>query len=122
MSDFSASLIEHTETDLFRAGLIHALPTELASVGSARLRGQGVDKSGVVTLTKSGQACPLDFGYGDQALDLVLMLMYGDTIPTRNLHFIMGTMAAHPRTFIVIGLLRSGLDLAEVAKPSDLLK
>jgi hypothetical protein len=31
-------------------------------------------------------------------------------------------MAAHPRTFIVIGLLRTGLDLAEVAKPSDLLK
>ena len=42
--------------------------------------------------------------------------------PTRNLHFIMGTMAAHPRTFIVIGLLRSGLDPAELAKQSDLFK
>ncbi|MCG3145808.1 MAG: hypothetical protein HONDAALG_03484 [Gammaproteobacteria bacterium] len=48
--------------------------------------------------------------------------MYGETIPTRNLHFIMGTMAAHPRTFIVIGLLRSGLDPAELAKQSDLLQ
>jgi len=47
--------------------------------------------------------------YGDEALDH-LKRMYGETIPTRNLHFIMGTMAAHPRTFIVIGLLRSGLD------------
>jgi hypothetical protein len=40
----------------------------------------------------------------------------GETMPARNLHFIMGTMAAHPRTFIVIGLLRSGLDRAELAK------
>lgn len=28
----------------------------------------------------------------------------------------MGTMLAHPRTFIVIGLLRSGLDPAELAR------
>ena len=34
----------------------------------------------------------------------------------------MGTMAAHPRTFIVIGLQRSGLHPAELAKPSDLFK
>jgi hypothetical protein len=34
----------------------------------------------------------------------------------------MGTMHAHPRTFIVIGLLRSGLDPAELAKQSDLFK
>ena len=32
------------------------------------------------------------------------------TIPTRNLHFIMGTMASHPKTFIIIGMLRSGVD------------
>ncbi|GEM_PF-5038192 len=31
--------------------------------------------------------------------------MYGDAIPARNLHLIMGTMLAHPRTFIIIGLL-----------------
>ena len=59
--------------------------------------------------------------YGDQALDQ-LVREYGERIPTRNLHFIMGTMHAHPRTFIVIGLLRSGLDPAELAKQSDLFK
>ncbi len=53
--------------------------------------------------------------YGDAALDH-LKRMYGETIPARNLHFIMGTMAAHPRTFIVIGLLRSALDPAELAR------
>ena len=53
--------------------------------------------------------------YGEAALDH-LKRMYGETIPARNLHFIMGTMAAHPRTFIVIGLLRSGLDSAELGK------
>jgi hypothetical protein len=59
--------------------------------------------------------------YGDQALEQ-LVRMYGEKIPTHNLHFIMGTMAAHPRTFIVIGLLRSGFDPAELAKQSDLFK
>ncbi len=46
--------------------------------------------------------------------------MYGETIPAGNLHFIMGTMAAHPRTFIVIGLLRSGLDPAEFGEQGQL--
>ena len=32
----------------------------------------------------------------------------------------MGTMVAHPRTFIVIGLLRSGIDPAELAKQGSL--
>lgn len=45
---------------------------------------------------------------------------YGQNIPQRNLHFIMGTMASHPRTFIVIGLLRSGLDPQEVIKQGQL--
>ena len=57
--------------------------------------------------------------YGEAALDH-LTRMYGETIPTRNLHFIMGTMAAYPHTFIVIGLLRSGLDPAELAKQGSL--
>jgi hypothetical protein len=43
--DFSTALAEDREIDFFGAGLIHPLPTELASVGSTRLRGQGVDKS-----------------------------------------------------------------------------
>ena len=57
--------------------------------------------------------------YGADALDH-LSRMYGETIPASNLHFIMGTMAAHPRTFIVIGLLRSGLDPQELAKQGSL--
>lgn len=59
--------------------------------------------------------------YDDAALDH-LKRMYGQTIPARNLHFIMGTMAAHPRTFIVIGLLRSGLDPNELAKQGSLFE
>lgn len=57
--------------------------------------------------------------YGADALDH-LKRMYGETIPARNLHLIMGTMLAHPRTFISIGLLRSGLDPAELAKQGKL--
>jgi hypothetical protein len=57
--------------------------------------------------------------YGADALDH-LQRMYGETIPARNLHLIMGTMLAHPRTFIIIGLLRSGLDPAELAKQGKL--
>ncbi len=57
--------------------------------------------------------------YGDAALDH-LKRMYGETIPAGNLHFIMGTMAAHPRTFIIIGLLRSSLDPDELARQGTL--
>jgi len=32
----------------------------------------------------------------------------------------MGTMAAHPRTFIVIGLLGSGVDPEELARQGEL--
>lgn len=57
--------------------------------------------------------------YGTDALDH-LKRMYGETIPAGNLHLIMGTMLAHPRTFIIIGLLRSGLDPTELAKQGKL--
>lgn len=57
--------------------------------------------------------------YGEAALEH-LKRMYAETIPARNLHFIMGTMAAHPHTFIVIGLLRSALNPAELARQGDL--
>ncbi len=57
--------------------------------------------------------------YGGKALEH-LKRMYGETIPNRNLHLVMGTMLAHPRTFIVIGLLRSGLDPPELAKQGEL--
>jgi hypothetical protein len=49
-----------------------------------------------------------------------MMQAYQDSIPARNLHFIMGTMAAHPRTFIVIGLLRSGVDPEELSRQGEL--
>lgn len=57
--------------------------------------------------------------YGDKALEM-LEQEYGQNIPTRNPHFIMGTMKAHPQTFIVIGILRSGIDPAELDKQGGL--
>jgi hypothetical protein len=45
---------------------------------------------------------------------------YGQNIPTRNLHFIMGTMAKRRWPFILIGLLRSGLDPEELGKQGAL--
>jgi len=57
--------------------------------------------------------------YGALALDQ-LTREYGENIPKRNLHFLMGTMASHMRTFIVIGLLRSTFDPQELAKQGQL--
>lgn len=57
--------------------------------------------------------------YGDEALEK-LQHVYSQDIPTRNPHFIMGTMKAHPQTFIIIGILRSGLDPAEIDKQGGL--
>lgn len=57
--------------------------------------------------------------YGEEALEH-LKRMYGQTMPSQNLHLVMGTMLAHPRTFIIIGLLRSGLDPAELVKQGEL--
>ena len=45
---------------------------------------------------------------------------YQENIPRHNLHFIMGTMKAHPQTFIVIGLLRSPLDPAVLDAQGEL--
>lgn len=46
--------------------------------------------------------------YGDEAMNR-LAQHYGEYIPGRNLHFILGTMKAHPTSFIIIGLLRSSV-------------
>lgn len=46
---------------------------------------------------------------------------YGQNIPARNPHFILGTMKQHPRTFIIIGILRSAFDPTELAKQGSLL-
>lgn len=45
---------------------------------------------------------------------------YGTHIPTRHPHFIMGTMKLHPRNFILIGVLRTGLDPEELSKQGSL--
>lgn len=57
--------------------------------------------------------------YGDKALEM-LQQEYGQNIPTRNPHFIMGTMKAHPQTFIIIGILRTGIDPADLDRQGGL--
>ena len=59
------------------------------------------------------------YGSREKALHMVAQ-EYGENIPTRNLHFIMGNMAKRQWQFFVIGLLRSGLDPQEVAKQGSL--
>lgn len=58
--------------------------------------------------------------YGDQALDK-LKHEYEVNIPARNLHFVMGTMKAHPRQFIVIGLLRSSISPEDAVRQGSLI-
>jgi hypothetical protein len=55
----------------------------------------------------------------EKALEMMTQ-EYGQNIPTRNLHFIMGTMAKRRWQFILIGLLRSTLDPEELGKQRDL--
>lgn len=61
-----------------------------------------------------------DYGSREKALEMMAQ-EYGQNIPGRNLHFIMGNMAKRRWQFIIIGLLRSGLDPAELAKQGVLL-
>lgn len=58
--------------------------------------------------------------YGADAMSK-LKHEYETNIPSRNLHLVMGTMKAHPRQFIVIGLLRSSLAPEDAAKQQSLL-
>lgn len=46
--------------------------------------------------------------------------MYGEKFPQQNLHLIMGTMKAHPHQFIIIGVLRTNLDLDRATAQQDL--
>jgi hypothetical protein len=57
---------------------------------------------------------------GEDALRM-LQQEYGQRIPNRHPHFIMGTMKLHPRTFILIGVLRTGVDPGELAKQGTLI-
>lgn len=58
--------------------------------------------------------------YGSQAMEM-LKQEYEVNIPARNLHFVMGTMKAHPRQFIVIGLLRSSISPEEAERQGSLI-
>jgi hypothetical protein len=59
--------------------------------------------------------------YGTEAKALAMLAQeYGQNIPQRNLHLIMGTMHARPWQFIIIGLLRTALDPAELAKQAEM--
>lgn len=60
-----------------------------------------------------------EYGSREKALQMMAQ-EYGQNIPTRNLHFIMGNMAKRPWQFIVIGLLRSGLNPQELARQGSL--
>ena len=59
------------------------------------------------------------YGTREEALKM-LAQEYGEHIPTRHPHFIMGTMKLHPRIFILIGVLRTGLDPEQLARQADL--
>ena len=58
--------------------------------------------------------------YKDRALE-VLTEEYEQRITAQNLHLVMGTMQAHPRQFIIIGLLRSPVSPEDALRQSSLL-
>lgn len=58
---------------------------------------------------------------GNAAVSPVITATRGNSIPARHSHLIMGTMKMHPRTFILIGRLRTGVDPGELAKQGSLL-
>jgi hypothetical protein len=45
---------------------------------------------------------------------------FGERFLSRNLHFVMGTMKAHHRQFIIVGLLRTSVNLEQLAAQSDM--
>ena len=57
--------------------------------------------------------------YGDNALAM-MQQEYGERIPQQNLHLIFGNQHKRPWQFIVIGVLRSTLDPAELDKQGGL--
>lgn len=58
--------------------------------------------------------------YGDEALDR-LKLAYQFEMANRNPHFVMGTMKAHPRQFIVIGVLRTTIAPDDASRQGSLI-
>lgn len=57
--------------------------------------------------------------YGKIALDM-LTKEYQDKIPNQNLHFLLGTALAHPRTFMIIGILRTTVDVPTIGSHRDI--
>ncbi len=57
--------------------------------------------------------------YGPDALTH-LKAMYQETLPTQNLHFIMGNMLRLPNVFMIVGLLRTKMDIDTVAVTPEL--
>lgn len=45
---------------------------------------------------------------------------YQRVIPGQNLHFLLGTALAHPRTFMIIGILRTTVDVSKIDAHGDL--
>ena len=58
--------------------------------------------------------------YGESALDK-LREEYEVNMPSRHLHLVMGTMLAHPRQFIAIGLLRTGINPEDATRQGSLI-
>jgi hypothetical protein len=58
--------------------------------------------------------------YGDAVL-AHLKQAYQVDMPSRNPHFVMGTMKAHPRQFIVIGILRSTIAPDDASRQGSLI-
>jgi hypothetical protein len=59
------------------------------------------------------------YGSDEKALEK-LKDMYQNNIPGQNPHFVMGTMKRRPYQFIVVGLLRTGLDPEELDRQKGL--
>lgn len=55
----------------------------------------------------------------EKALEMIQQ-EYGQNIPQRNLHFVMGTMKKRQKMFIVIGLLRTGIEIDMFDAQKDL--
>lgn len=59
--------------------------------------------------------------YGDDGALEHLKEMYGKTIPSQNMHFIMGTIHKRPNQFIIVGILRTTVNLSNIKAQGSLL-
>jgi hypothetical protein len=57
--------------------------------------------------------------YGDEAI-AKLTNEYQIEMPRHNLHLFLGTMKAHPAQFIIVGLLRTSVDVDAIRKQGKL--